>query len=166
MLRAMIRRTAFAALVIAVLIAAAGRGSARAQSVPSANATHVIVYWGNVTVPFNPANPFGLAPVLLFTDRPDVAAFALEEYFKGPGPEVAAAGYFADVDTGPISDGKVFTLAIDGGVSTVNITQPIAFFGDLSQGRMVTAISWTLTQFKAIDSVTILLNGQPLPSLQ
>jgi hypothetical protein len=41
-----------------------------------------------------------LAPVLEFTDRIDPAAFTLEQYFKGPPPEAAAAGYFLDVDTG------------------------------------------------------------------
>ena len=123
---------------------------------------HVILFWGNTNVPSDPNNPFGLAPVLVFSDRVDIAAYALEQYFKGPPPEVAATGFYADVDTGPITDGKVFTLALDGDAATVDIVQPVTFFGDLSQGRLVTAITWTLTQFSPIDRVVVLLNGQPL----
>lgn len=146
---------------------AAGRSSlARAQAQPAATVAHVIVYWGNVNTPNDPNNPFGLAPVLMFTDRADVATFALEQYFKGPSPDIAAAGFFPDVDTGSVADGKVFTLALENGVATVDIVQPIAFYGDLSEGRMQMAITWMLTQFKTIDSVTVLLNGQPLPGLR
>jgi len=153
-------------LCLAAALPLSRSAPARAQAAPAATAAHLIVYWGNVNTPFDPNNPLGLAPVLMFTDRADVATFALEQYFKGPTPDIAAAGFFADVDTGAITDGKVFTIALDGGVATVDIVQPIAFFGDLSEGRMAMAITWTLTQFKTIDSVTILINGQPLTGLR
>jgi hypothetical protein len=166
--RTMKRRLLVLALLVVLPAALAfGRSApAGAQAQPAPTVSHVIVYWGNMFTPYDPNNLFGLAPVLMFTDRADVATFTLEQYFKGPSPDIAAAGFFPDADTGPISDGKVFTLAIDNGVATVNIVQPISFYGDLSEPRMQMAITWMLTQFKTIDSVTILLNGQPLPGLR
>jgi len=163
------RRRATPLLLLLVLItslALVRNAPVLAQAPDGGAAAHVIVYWGNVNAPFDPNNPLGLAPVLMFSNRADIATFTLEQYFKGPPPEIAAAGFFPDVDTGAISDGKVFTIALDNGVATVDIVQPISFFGDLSQGRMAMAITWTLTQFKTIDSVTILLNGQPLDGLR
>jgi hypothetical protein len=153
-------------LCLASLLTLERLAPAWAQGQPGAPASHVIVYWGNVNAPFDPNNPLGLAPVLMFTDRADVATFTLEQYFKGPSPDIAAAGFFPDLDTGSITDGKIFTLALDSGVATVDIVQPVAFYGDLSEGRMQTAITWMLTQFKTIDSVTILINGQPLDGLR
>lgn len=162
------RRTPLLGLLLGMLIALApGRFSpANAQAQPTAAISHVIVYWGNVNTPFDENNPLGLAPVLMFSDRADIATFTLEQYFKGPSADVAAAGFFPDVDTGAISDGKVFTLALDNGVATVDIVQPVSFYGDLSEPRMELAITWMLTQFKTIDSVTILINGQPPTGLR
>ena len=166
--RTMSRRILLLALLFCLPAALAlGRAAqVSAQAQPEATVAHVIVYWGNMYTPYDANNPLGLAPVLMFTDRADIATFTLEQYFKGPGPDIAAAGFFADVDTGAIADGKVFTLSLDNGVATVNIVQPISFYGDLSEPRMQMAITWMLTQFKTIDSVTILLNGQPLPGLR
>lgn len=161
------RLLVLALLVVLPAALVLGRSApAAAQAQPAAAVAHVIVYWGNMYTPYDPNNPFGLAPVLMFTDRADVATYTLEQYFKGPGPDIAAAGFFPDVDPGPISDGKVFTLALENGVATVNIVQPISFYGDLSEPRMQMAITWMLTQFKTIDSVAILLNGEPLPGLR
>ncbi|HZQ36000.1 MAG TPA: GerMN domain-containing protein [Dehalococcoidia bacterium] len=153
-------------LCLPAALALGRRSVANARAQPAATVSHVIVYWGNMYTPYDANNPLGLAPVLMFTDRADVATFTLEQYFKGPGSEIAAAGFFPDVDTGALTDGKVFTLALDNGVATVDIVQPISFYGDLSEPRMQMAITWMLTQFKTIDSVSILLNGQPLPGLR
>lgn len=151
-----------AAALGALLLVFGAFAPAAAVAQTSAPARHVILFWGNANVPFDPNNPFGLAPVLVFSDRSDIAAYALEQYFKGPSPEIAASGFYADVDTGPITDGKVFTLSLENGAATVDIVQPVTFFGDLSQGRLVTAITWILTQFHTIDRVVVLANGQPL----
>lgn len=162
------RRTPLLGLLLGMLLALApGRFSpVGAQTQPAPGVSHVIVYWVNVNAPFDENNPLGLAPVLMFTNRADIATFTLEQYFKGPSADVAAAGFFPDVDTGAISDGKVFTLALDNGVATVDIVQPVSFYGDLSEPRMEQAITWMLTQFKTIDSVTILINGQPPTGLR
>src|SRR5579871_3579134 len=132
--RTMKRRLLVLALLVVLPAALAfGRSSqAAAQAQPAAAVSHVIVYWGNMYTPYDPNNPFGLAPVLMFTDRADVATYTLEQYFKGPSPDIAAAGFVPDIAPGPIIDGKVFTLALDSGVATVNIVQPISFYGDLS----------------------------------
>src|SRR5689334_10040859 len=129
MRRTMRRRLPLLCLLLSVPAAMmlAHLSPATAQAPPSATVSHMIVYWGNMYTPYDENNPLGLAPVLMFTDRADVATFTLEQYFKGPSPEIAAAGFFADVDTGSITDGRVFTLALENGVATVNIVQPISF---------------------------------------
>ena len=118
------RLLVLALLVVLPAALAFGRSSqAAAQAQPAAAVSHVIVYWGNMYTPYDPNNPFGLAPVLMFTDRADVATYTLEQYFKGPSPDIAAAGFVPDIDPGPIIDGKVFTLALDSGVANDRVPE-------------------------------------------
>ena len=140
-----------------------------ATSVPTASptpASHVVsVYFSKRPDSLN--DPTAVFPVQRTTSSSDVGTFAIQQLIAGPTAAEAAQGYFTEVTaalSGPSDCGGAdFTLTMNTrgstpqtGTTTLRFCRSLQLPGEMTDPRIQTEITKTLTQFPGISSVVIL----------
>lgn len=104
-------------------------------------------------------DPSRVFPVARVAPDDAVGTYAIGELLRGPSASEKSEGYFTDVrlraatSTCGTAD---FTLAVTGGVATLQFCKPFDHVGSLSDGRAESALKATLRQFPTVTKVVVL----------
>jgi hypothetical protein len=140
-----------------------------ATSAPAASptpASHIVVVYFSKR-PDSLNDPNAVFAVQRTTTASDVATFAIQQLIAGPTAAEAAQGYFTEITaalSGPSDCGGTdFNLALNArgstpqtGTVTLRFCRSLQLPGEMTDPRIQTEITRTLTQFPGIASVVIL----------
>lgn len=93
---------------------------------------------------------------------PRIGSAAVTALLEGPSPAERDAGLSSAVPAGV----RLLGLSIDGGIASVDLTDAFeSGGGSLSMFMRLAQLTYTLTQFRTVDSVVLLLDGRHVDTI-